>query len=215
MDINDFDASLKRKLYLDLAYRSFIWLSISTAVFSYAILLEGIEPVENFMRVVDSQMFPLNGIGLIPLILSVVALFLKDLEVITKNEKTKKITTGYLGGFVRRTAGDTTLWLLGLQQAMLATFIATLIFENGFLSHWIAIIGSLLIILMMIFFTGYLNIQVRRNGPSIIYTLIVGTSTNKKYNTDPKLTKSAEKVLLTFWVSLIFTLEAIFIIPVL
>lgn len=213
MDINDFDASLKRKLYLDLAYRSFIWLSISTAVFSYAILLEGVEPVANFLRVVDSQMFPLNGIGLIPIILSVVALFLKDLEVITKNMRTKKVTTGYLGGFVRRTAGDTTLWLLGLQQAMLATFIATLIFENGLLSHWYVIIGSLVLIFLMIFFTGFLNIQVRRNGPSILYTLIVGTSANKKYNTDPKLTNTAEKVLLAFWVFLIFILEAIFIIP--
>ena len=165
-DKNDFDDFLKKKLYRDLLFRSVIWIGIASATGYLAVFYRGIQPLEYLERV-SATLAPLaNTLGTFSLLLCVLAMMLKDLEVTLKNEKQIAAARGYLGGAVRRLAGDLSLWTLGALTTLLSTFVIA-IFNVTMTAGEYAAVGSLGLLLMVLtLFTAVANVLVRRLGPT-------------------------------------------------
>lgn len=213
MDVNNLDTYLKEKLHRDLIFRSIIWITISLIVISASVHFHGMPAIDFFVRVSDSQYDVVNSFGIIALNFSILALLLKDLEQITINIKTKRSTSGIIGGFVRRVAGDTTLWLLGMLQALLAAFLTAVIFTDGIFSVWPLLFFFAIYLVTIIFITAFLNIQVRRNGSSFFHKIIV-----EKYPVEEiyilryKFKINPRKAVIFIWISLLLILNVAYLL---
>lgn len=169
-DTNKFDSRLKRNLFLDLAFRSVLWLGISGATAYIAITAGGATPLQYFEKV-GSTLGPLaNSLGTFGLLLSVLALLLKDLEQTSHSEHVREATRGYLAGFVRRTAGDVSLWTLGGLTTLLASFFIALWFTSMKPHEYAAVASLAAFLLLMTGFTAVANVFVRRAGPTPLVT---------------------------------------------
>ncbi|WP_407276391.1 hypothetical protein [Halothiobacillus sp. DCM-1] len=173
-DDNEFDNLLKRKLYRDLLFRSVIWIGVASATGYLAVFYQGIKPLDYFERV-SKTLAPLaNTVGTFSLLLCVIAMMLKDLEATLTKPTLVAATRGYLGGVVRRLAGDLSLWTLGALMTLLATFLMALL-NVTMASNEYASVGSLGFLLVVItILTAMANVYVRRAGP----TPIVGSIRN-------------------------------------
>lgn len=176
IDSNEFDSWLKAKLYRDIIFRSIIWFGISFATGYLAILYRGISPIEYFRGMGDTLMPLVNTIGTFSLLLCVLALMLKDLEATLGCSRRVDATRGRLGGFIRRLAGDLSLWTLGafvtITAAIVLVVLKSTIYPNDY-----AIIGVLILVLLVfIVAIATANIFVRRNGP----TGLVHTTKNSR-----------------------------------
>lgn len=165
-DVNDFDQFLKKRLYRDLLFRATVWLGVSLATSAGAIYFGGSTALAYFERVGDTLGPLVNTIGVGGLLLCLLALFLKDLEFVSKNEKTIAATRGMLGGFVRRLAGDISLWTLGALVAMLSSLIVALWHVSISNSEVAAISFLAFLLVLMTILTSLANVLVRRAGPT-------------------------------------------------
>jgi phosphoglycerol transferase MdoB-like AlkP superfamily enzyme len=91
---------------------------------------------------------------------------LKDLEVTLNTSRQIGATRGFLGGFIRRLAGDLSLWTLGAFVTIIATAVLVIIKSPNQQNDY-AFIGMLvLVLLVFILAIATANIFVRRNGPT-------------------------------------------------
>jgi hypothetical protein len=158
------DTALKKHLGLDLAFRSVLWLAISGGA-AHLALSSGTAPVEYLGRV-SSALAPLvNTLGVIGLLLSVLALLLKDLEA-TLPPTAQEATRGWLGGFVRRVAGDLSLWTFGALLTMLCVLAIAVAEVDMSMSERAAVMSLGALLLLMTLLTGMASIFVRRAGPT-------------------------------------------------
>lgn len=165
-DINKFDSWLKENLFRDLAFRSVLWFGISGATAFIAITAGGATPLQYFEKVGSTLGSLANSLGTFGLLLSLLALFLKDLEQTSHSERIREATRGYLAGFVRRTAGDVSLWTLGGLTTLLASFLIALCFTPMKPREYAAVVSLALILLGMAVCTAMANVAVRRAGAS-------------------------------------------------
>lgn len=165
-DVNKFDQYLKERLYRDLLFRATVWLLISLVTSAGAIYIGGSVALVYFERVGDTLAPLVNTIGVGGLLLCLLALLLKDLEFVSKNEKTIAATRGMLGGFVRRLAGDISLWTLGALVTMLSAMMVVLYHVSMSNSELAAVFFLLFLLVLMTILTSLANVFVRRSGPT-------------------------------------------------
>jgi len=89
---------------------------------------------------------------------------LKDLEATLKDPVKISATRGYLGGALRRIAGDLSLWTLGALITMLTTLAFTITQIEMKASEYAAIASLGALLLTMTVLVGAANIYVRRAG---------------------------------------------------
>lgn len=110
----------------------------------------------------------INTFGVAALLFCVLAMALKDIEVTSRNPKVIAATKGMVGGFVRRGAGDLSLWALGVINAMICAVVLVFLFETLSERDKAAGHGLLFLLLVLFFFLAVANVWVRRNDPSPI-----------------------------------------------
>lgn len=166
MDDNRFDRYLKKQLHRDLLFRAIAWFGISMATGYVSIHVGGATASAFFERASDTLIPLVNTVGVGGLLLCALALFLKDLEFVSKDPRITASTGGMIGGFVRRFAGDISLWTLGASITMSSALILALILtpmsaaETGAIAFLTGILAILIVV------TGVLNVFVRRSGPT-------------------------------------------------
>jgi hypothetical protein len=165
-DVNDFDKYLKERLHRDLLFRALIWLGISLGTAYLAIHDGGSTPIAYLERVSNSLSPLINTIGAFGLMICLLALLLKDLEAVSTNEETKARTRGHLAGFVRRLAGDVTLWTMGALLAMISALTVVCFSSPMSNRDVIAARGLFFLLAGITAFTGAGNILVRRSAPT-------------------------------------------------
>jgi DMSO/TMAO reductase YedYZ heme-binding membrane subunit len=165
-DVNAFDQYLKNCLYRDLLFRTIVWLGVSLATGFLVITFGGSTALSYFERVGKTLAPLVNSIGVGGLLLCLLALFLKDLEFVSKNAKTIAATRGMLGGFVRRLAGDISLWTLGALVAMLSAMIIALLHTSMSKLEVGAVSSLAFLLVLMAALTSIANVFVRRSGPT-------------------------------------------------
>ncbi|MGN2438039.1 hypothetical protein [Pseudomonas syringae] len=170
-DKNDFDDWLKEKLYRDLLFRAVVWASISVLAAYYAIDALGIKPLDYFDRMQQSLGRMINGLGSVSLLLCLPALFFKDLEASVQKPKSGEFMKGRVAGFVRRLAGDLSLWSLGALITVFSSFILVLSRVEVKCTDYAAVVSFSSTLLVLICAIGVMNFLVRRVGPSPILQL--------------------------------------------
>jgi hypothetical protein len=171
-DKNDFNDFLQKRLHYDLGFRLILWTGVASATGYLAIFYHGITPLDYFERVGTSLGPIVNFLGPLGLLLCVLALMLKDLEETVSDSKISAVTRGYIGGAVRRLAGDISLWTFGALATMLCTFFIA-ISQVIMTAKEYAIVGSLGVTLLgMTLFTGLANVYVRRYGPTPLAKIV-------------------------------------------
>lgn len=165
-DVNDFDQYLQKRPYCDLLFRAAVWLIVSMVAGYLAIYYGGSTALSYFQRVGNTLAPLLNCIGVVGLLMCVLGLFLKDLEATSANPKIRAATHGMLCGFVRRFAGDISLWTLGALITMLSVMILALLDTSISRSEYRPV--GLLFIMLGLFtvFTFIANVYVRRLEPT-------------------------------------------------
>lgn len=163
-DVNKFDSCLKKNLGRDLLFRSVLWSLVSAATAYVAVTAGGLTPLQHFERVGTTLAPVVNALGAIGLLFGVVALLLKDIEKTTKRDDVKKLVSGYAGGFVRRAAGDITLWTLGVLTTLLASFLIALWYTPMSARESAGVLSLLFLLFSMTILTAVVNVLVRREG---------------------------------------------------
>lgn len=123
-DKNRFDEYLKETLWRDIAFRVVVWVGIATATAYFANHSTQALRLEYFSRAVTSLTPVLNIVGVIGIIAAMLAMMFKDAEHVNPAGWGQTTKRGKFGGFVRRAAGDLTLWVIG---ALIALFAASLV----------------------------------------------------------------------------------------
>lgn len=170
MDKNDFDDWLKEKLHRDIIFRMVVWSVLSLSAGYFAINGTGNSSLVFLKRMSDSTSPLINTFGLAALLLCILALALKDVEATSANPATVRAMKGKLGGFVRRGAGDLSLWALGAINTMICAVVLVFMLEPLTASDKTAGIGLAFFLSVMFFFLAVGNVLVRRHGPSPIVT---------------------------------------------
>ena len=170
-DKNRFDTDLKKNLYRDLLFRATLWVMISLATAYLSLSSSTVTTIQYFERVGMTLMPVVNYLGTFGLLLCVLAFLLKDIEQTAKSQQVKDATRGYIGGFVRRVAGDISLWTLGALSTFIAVFLIVLWTTPLPLGERGAIVALGLLVAVMLFFTAVANVYVRRDGPTPLLAL--------------------------------------------
>ncbi|MCC6964085.1 MAG: hypothetical protein IT585_12595 [candidate division Zixibacteria bacterium] len=168
-DKNRFDSWLKEDLYRDIIYRVFLWASISGSAVYLATGLGQLAAVEYFEQVGKGIMPLLNIVGTIALILLLLAMMFKDLEYVDDFHFGQARVIGCIGGFVRRTAGDLSLWVLGAVVAIFTSASVAVFAEATTLGLGLQAVLQLTrfyaLILLMFLGIACLSVLVRREEP--------------------------------------------------
>lgn len=127
MDRNEFDDRLKRALHRDLVFRVSVWFSVSVVAGYFYMCVVGGTALSFFDRVAFTLVPLINTVGVGSVLLCVLALYLKDLEFISRYPSVRASTSGLLGGFVRRLAGDLSLWSLSSMTAIFSALLLALL----------------------------------------------------------------------------------------
>jgi len=167
-DVNKLDTFLKKNLARDLCFRSILWLVIAAAAAYFVISQSELTAIQYFELVGNALMPVVNSLGVGGILLGILGWLLKDLEATMKDSKLVEATRGWIGGFVRRFAGDLTLWTLGVLITFFAVFAVALVLSPPSQSEIVAVARLGLFLLMLTIVTGVLNVCVRRNGPTPI-----------------------------------------------
>jgi hypothetical protein len=165
VEVTRFDTFLKEHLYRDILFRIMVWLVI--AALTARVAMEHISSVEYLTRMGKSLMPVLNKVMSFTVALAAPALILKELEFVDPERWRADTPLAMLGGFVRRLAGDLSLWMVGAMVSLLSatTLVAsdalldTTSTGKGFLAvFWVAAVFG--IVLM-----STVHIFVRRAEP--------------------------------------------------
>lgn len=167
-DKNKFDTFLKQNLIRDLLFRGLIWGAISLFAAYWSIHHLDINPLSYMDRMGGSLGGLLNRIGTFSILICVPALMFKDLEVRLQSLIWKERMRGCLAGFIRRLAGDLTLWTLGATLTILTSLlVVTWQAGNTWKDYAVAATFSASLIIMILA-VGFFNIQVRREAESYL-----------------------------------------------
>lgn len=169
-DSNLFDTCLKKNLVRDLVFRMTVWSIISGLAAHFALVeLQG-DPFEYLKRMGVSVGKLVNYLGSIAILLSVPALFLKDLEQSNAGSQVKEFSRGYAAGLIRRLAGDLTLWTLGAIVTMISSLLIVLIKIQYMLTSedFYPIVEILVILFLLLAVVSALNVWVRRAGGTFV-----------------------------------------------
>ena len=165
-DKTAFDDFLKQKLHRDILFRIMVWASISGLTAYFASYDTSFTTLAHLQKVADSLMPVVNVIGVIAILMSGVALVLKDLEHVAPVTWGQSTVAGKIGGFVRRLAGDLSLWVLGALVTLLSavTLVALGAYQaNAMTAHNVAAIFTMyLVFLALLVVMAILNVLVRR-----------------------------------------------------
>ena len=173
-----FDDWLKEKLWRDLIFRTLIWASVALLALYFAISIDAETANAYFIRQTKMVFRLSNVFGTLAIFLGIVAMMFKDLEALTPERWGQDTFLGFVGGIIRRLAGDLTLWTLG---AILTVLLTITVFGFKTSGSWrdLAIYSYIyLIIVAMCFFDALLNVAIRRTAPFVANyyknSLIVG-----------------------------------------
>lgn len=164
---NKFDKYLKEHLYRDLIFRGAILAVLNSYAIYYTTTHEHIDPLKLMMQTTDKLMAALNSIGYISLILSVVALMLKDLEHMAPNNWGQSTKIGSIGCVIRRQAGDLTLWSTGAVFSIFILTVFALFFSQSSANTKIILAAFTVPVTTWLLTISGLNILVRREGPTL------------------------------------------------
>lgn len=159
-----FDDWLKDKLHRDLVFRGMVWIAVPAIASYYAIRFESVDPLQLMMRTTETVMRILNILGSFALFLTCAALMFKDLESCDNANWGQNTRKGYVGGVVRRLAGDLTLWSLGAVLTILTVTGVAISLTNTPIS---ILLGAFVIVLLMwLTVISLMNVLVRRSEPT-------------------------------------------------
>lgn len=168
-DKNAFDDYLKAKLHRDILFRVVIWLFVAGLATYYASRSKQFTSLSHFQRVADALAPMVNVIGVGAIVLSGLALLLKDLESVSPDTWGQSTHRGKWGGVVRRLAGDLGLWVVGALTTLLSA-VMFLAFDAYRLEQMtrsnVSAIGLMFVVFAMFaVFIAFLNTLVRRAQP--------------------------------------------------
>ena len=118
-----FDDKLKSNLFLDVGFRSIIWLGISLLAPRHATNTADFSPVVAFKRTMESLLPVVLDVTRLSFVFCIAAMILKDLEHVSPTKWGQDTRIGRLGGLVRRLAGDLSTWIIGVLISFLASFL--------------------------------------------------------------------------------------------
>ncbi|MCF7752195.1 hypothetical protein KQ945_15645 [Bacillus subtilis subsp. subtilis] len=170
-DKNAFDDYLKGRLHRDILFRVLIWASVAGLATYHASRSEQFTSIAYFQRVADSLTPLVNAIGVGAIVLSAVALLLKDLERVSPDHWGQSTCIGKLGGVVRRLAGDLGLWVVGAVITILSAvvFLAFDAYWSNQMtgSNMWAILMMFVVFVILAVVISVLNTFVRRAEPPL------------------------------------------------
>jgi len=117
---------------------------------------------------------PLNALGVAAIFFCVVALWLKDLEEIARAPCAKAAARGYFAGFIRRSAGDLSLWGLGVLASLASAFGIVCCVEGITPADRAAVAYAVALLSLFGVILGGLNIGVRRGSPTVLPGMLGG-----------------------------------------
>jgi len=196
-DKTAFDDYLKENLARDIAFRVFVWMGIAFLTAKYASVPATFRSPDYLNRVIETLSPPMATVMVYCLVLGLLALLLKDLEHVSPIMWGQKSRLGRVGGFVRRLAGDLSLWVIGAMVTILGVVLFTAI-DLAQLgapkSGVIALFAFSLVPTIAIVTLSALNVLIRRLPPPfaqhgkfadfltsptrvlVVYALLIGTT---------------------------------------
>lgn len=173
-DKNKFDDYLKEALHRDLLFRVAILGVIAALASFYASKEVGFNPIEYFNSSAKKLTPLLSTVGVAALLLVIPALVLKDLEHVSPERWGHGSTASLWGGFVRRLAGDLTLWVINSFVSFffgLVGVTAYAISENMVtVKDGLSLLFIYFLVAIFILASGLANILVRRANPPLAAT---------------------------------------------
>lgn len=161
-----FDDWLKDKLHRDLVFRCVVWITVPAIASYYAIRFESVDPLQLMMRTTETIMRILNILGSFALFLACAALMFKDLESCDNANWGQSTRRGYVGGVVRRMAGDLTLWSLGAVITILTVTCVAISLARTSVPV-LALLGVFFVVLLTwLTVISLMNVLVRRSEPT-------------------------------------------------
>ncbi|WP_154662633.1 hypothetical protein [Solimonas flava] len=173
-DKNKFDDYLKEALHRDLLFRVAVLGVIAALASFYASKEIGFNPIEYFNSSTKKLTPLFNTVGIAALLLAVPALVLKDLEHVSPERWGHGSAASLWGGFIRRLAGDLTLWVIGSFVSFFFSLIGTTAYaisanmvtvKDGFYLLFIHVLVAVFIVAI-----GLANIMIRRANPPLAAT---------------------------------------------
>lgn len=173
-DKTAFDDYLKKSLHRDILFRVLVWAFVAGLASHYASRSAQYTSISHLQRVADSLGPMVNAIGVTAIVLAGVALVLKDLENVSPVYWGQSSIAGRLGGFIRRLAGDLTLWVVGALVTILSAvgFVAFDAYraEQMTAENFSAIFIMFSFFILLAVIVSVLNVLVRRSGPPLTST---------------------------------------------
>lgn len=173
-DKSAFDDYLKEELHRDILFRVLVWAFVAGLATYYASRSAQFTSISHLQRMADSLGPMVNAIGVAAIVLAGVALVLKDLENVSPAYWGQSSIAGRLGGFIRRLAGDLTLWVVGALVTILSAvaFVAFDAYraEQMTTKNFAAIFMMFFVFILFAVIVSILNVLVRRPGPPLTRT---------------------------------------------
>lgn len=170
-DKTAFDDFLKQRLHRDILFRILVWASIAGLTASYASRDKAFTTVAYLQKTANALMPVVNTIGVAAIVLSVIALILKDLDHVAPVRWGQSTIAGRIGGAVRRLAGDLGLWVVGALVTLLSavTFLTLDAYRANALTpdNVQAIFVMYLVFMMFLAIIAVVNVLVRRSKPPL------------------------------------------------
>lgn len=170
-DKTAFDDYLKDRLHRDILFRVLVWASVAGLATYYASRSADVTSVSHLQRVADSLTPMVNDIGVSAIILSGIAMVLKDLENVSPAYWGQSTIAGRIGGLVRRLAGDLGLWVIGALITILSAvaFVAIDAYRVGQMTakNFWAIFMMFLVFVLFAAVVSFMNVLVRRSAPPL------------------------------------------------
>lgn len=165
-----FDDYLKHNLARDLAFRAVVWAVISGMTLHAISLQPSFSSFEYLGRALSSLMQVITPVLVTASVLALFAMILKDLEHVAPATWGQGTVKGRIGGFVRRLAGDLTLWLLGALITLLIVILFGAAEASRLGADDKAVAGLLAMAVLPVMgaiVVGVFNVWIRRARPPI------------------------------------------------
>lgn len=166
-----FDDYLKGSLHRDILFRVLVWAFVAGLTTYYASRTTDFTSISHLQRVADSLAPVVNAIGVTAIVISGIALVLKDLEHVSPAHWGQSTTAGRIGGVIRRLAGDLSLWVVGALVTILSAvaFVAFDAYRTGQMTsgNFWAIFMMFFVFVLFAVIVSVLNVFVRRSQPPL------------------------------------------------
>lgn len=170
-DKTAFDDYLKDRLHRAILFRVLVWASVAGLATYYASRSAEFTSVSHLQRVADSLTPMVNAIGVSAIILSGIALVLKDLENVSPAYWGQSTIAGRIGGLVRRLAGDLGLWVVGALITILSAvaFVAIDAYRVDQMTtkNFWAIFMMFFVFVLFAAIVSFMNVLIRRLAPPL------------------------------------------------